>query len=306
MNTKLIAGVLLIVATIVSYAEQAELSSVRSEVFINDGMVQQFAVIGDYGNNSKNERNIAKRVHAVDPDYVITLGDNNYPDGCWKTIDKNIGKYYSSFIGNYQGEYGEGSAVNRFYPSIGNHDWNAKDKCLHHGSLPYLSYFTLPDNALYYDFQKGAIHFFVLDSDDNQPDGNTKGSKQYHWLQQKMAVSTACFKVVYFHHAPYSSGEHGSNKEMHWDFDRLGADVVMAGHDHGYERLHRDGVVYIVNGAGGADLRDFEKKAKGSVYRYSKKHGYMLVKANDHHMQLQFYNEDNSLKDSIMLTKLCR
>ena len=59
------------------------------------------------------------------PDFVITLGDNNYPKGEAATIDANIGQHYGHFIGDYRGAYGPGQPRNRFWPSPGNHDWVA-------------------------------------------------------------------------------------------------------------------------------------------------------------------------------------
>jgi len=62
--------------------------------------------------------------------------------------------------------------VNAFFPSLGNHDWYTS------GAAPYLSYFALPGNERYYDFVRGPVHFFAIDSDGHEPDGNTATSKQ--------------------------------------------------------------------------------------------------------------------------------
>lgn len=272
---------------------------------LEEGAQTKFAIIGDYGNDSSDEKKVAALVSKSNPDFVLTLGDNNYTNGCWETIDKNIGQYYSEFIGDYKGKYGRGAKENKFFASLGNHDWNAVGKCMYKGELPYLSYFTLPGNGRYYDFKKGNVHFFAIDSDSHEPDGNKKGSKQYEWLKNKVKESDACFKVVFFHHPPYSSGDHGSNKDTQWKFDELGIDVVLSGHDHGYERIKRDGIVYFVNGAGGAGLYDFDKKVDGSEYRYNKKHGYMMGYARDNRLAFAFYNDKNKIKDSITITKDC-
>jgi tartrate-resistant acid phosphatase type 5 len=286
---KKILSILLSAYLSTTFANHGSITPIEKNKKKLSGDVITFAAIGDYGKDNSAEEKVAKQVDSKNPDFIITMGD----------------KYYSKYIGNYKGKYGQGALINRFFPSIGNHDWNALDECLYHGNLPYLEYFTLPGNELYYDFTKGPIHFFVVDSDEHQPDGNTIGSKQYHWLKQKLEESKACFKIVYFHHAPYSSGQHGSEKDLRWKFDELGADVVMSGHEHSYERIERDDILYFVNGAGGAEPRDFSDKVKGSKYRYKSKNGYMLIKANDHHMLFYFYNVNNSLKDSVMLTKLC-
>src|SRR5438067_8231991 len=98
-------------------------------------MGPRFAVIGDYGTDLPQEAAVATMVRDWRPDYVVTVGDNNYPSGERSTIDRNIGKHYSEFIGRYQGRYGQGSAINRFWPSIGNHEDYGPE-----GLQPYLDY----------------------------------------------------------------------------------------------------------------------------------------------------------------------
>jgi hypothetical protein len=75
-----------------------------------------FAAIGDYGSNESSELDVANLVKSWNPDFIITLGDNNYPDGEASTIDANIGKYYHEFIYPYRGTYGLGANTNRFWP----------------------------------------------------------------------------------------------------------------------------------------------------------------------------------------------
>jgi hypothetical protein len=263
-----------------------------------------FAIIGDYGSSNQGEGAVASLISKYQPEFVITLGDNNYRTGCWETIDENIGQYYSNYIGNYKGKYGKGAAANKFYPSLGNHDWYAKESCLHHGNLPYLEYFTLPGNNRYYEFVEGPVHFFVLDSDPHEPDGIGKGSTQYTWFVEAVAHSKAPFKVVYFHHPPYSSGPHGDNKKMQWDFKALGVDLVLRGHDHNYERILQDGFTYIVNGIGGPKgLSSKKTKTKGSKFFYSKKYGFMLAHADEKAMSFKLINEDDEVIDNFTIIK---
>jgi len=172
----------------------------------------RFAVIGDYGDDSSQEQDVADLVKSWNPDFVITLGDNNYFDGAASTIDANIGKYYQNFIFPYTGTYGNGATTNRFFPSLGNHDWITA------GAIPYLDYFVLPNNERYYDFVQGPVHFFAVDSDPHEPDGNTSTSVQGNWLKDRLSTSTDPWKLVYFHHPSYSSGMHGSTMWMEWPF----------------------------------------------------------------------------------------
>ncbi len=259
----------------------------------------RFAVIGDYGNDNPAEADVATELKSWRPDFVITTGDNNYPIGEASTIDVNIGRHYAEFIGSYTGAYGPGSAVNRFFPSLGNHDWYTPVNGLPKG---YLDYFALPGNERYYDFVRAPVHFFALDSDPSEPDGVSPTSVQGQWLQQRLAASTSPWKVVYFHHPPYSSASHGPQAWMQWPFAAWGADVVLAGHEHVYERMVNpaDGLTYVTNGLGGTPNRyDFlHPIAAGSEVRYNADHGAMIVNATDAQMTMQFITRAGELIDS--------
>ena len=146
-------------------------------------------MIGDYGGGGAPEADVASLVASWQPDLVITLGDNNYPDGASETIDANIGQFYRAFISPYQGGYGEGAEVNRFFPTLGNHDWTTDN------AQPYLDYFTLPGNERYYDFTWGGVHFFALDSDSREPDGVGMSCSPGSLLQAGLANSSAPWKI---------------------------------------------------------------------------------------------------------------
>src|ERR1041384_3894895 len=120
------------------------------------GTTVHFAATGDYGSGSSNELAVANLIKSWNPDFIITLGDNNYPDGAASTIDSRIGQYFHGYISPYTGSYTPGSTANRFFPALGNHDWNTA------GALPYLNYFSLPNNERYYTFTQGPVEFFVM------------------------------------------------------------------------------------------------------------------------------------------------
>jgi hypothetical protein len=168
-----------------------------------------------------------------------------------------------------------------------------------------LNYFSLPGNERYYDFIRGPVHFFVLDSDGAEPSGNTSTSIQALWLRDRLAASTSPWNIVYLHHAPYSSGsKHGSNPKLQWLYAAWGADVVIAGHDHLYERIFRDGIVYFVNGLGGHPTKyPFGKPVLGSQKRYNADHGAMLVVASETQIIFRFITRTHVLIDSYTLIK---
>lgn len=257
--------------------------------------VVRFAVIGDYGLAGEAEAQVANLINAWGPDLVITTGDNNYPDGEAETIDANIGQYFQQYIYPYQGTYGPGAARNRFFPTLGNHDWNTL------GAQPYLDYFTLPGNERYYEYTWGPVHFFAVSSDSREPDGVGRSSIQASWLQERLAAATLPWKVVYFHQPPFSSGYHGSVDWMRWPFKEWGADLVLAGHDHTYERLEIDGLTYIVNGLGGGPIYPFIFPLPGSQVRYNDRHGALLIEANSQQLNGVFAAIDGSNSDQFVL-----
>jgi hypothetical protein len=257
----------------------------------------RFAVIGDYGGGGEAERDVADLVKSWNVDFIITVGDNNYPDGAAETIDDNIGQFYHKYIYPYPGAFGAGADQLRFFPTLGNHDWNTQK------AQPYFDYFTLPGNERYYDFTWGPVHFFALNSDSREPDGVSRKSIQAQWLAEQLAVSESPWKLVYFHHAPYSSGLHGPVDWMRWPFAAWGASTVLSGHDHTYERLLIDGIPYFVNGLGGGEIYYFNQVSEGSQFRYAADYGAMLVAASDKQIDFEFYNRSGELIDRLQLTK---
>ena len=103
------------------------------------------------------------------------------------------------------------------------------------------------------------MEIFALSSDCNEADGTSSTSIQALWLQNMLTASTATWKVVMLHHAPFSSGGgHNSITRVQWPFKAWGADIVLSGHDHHYERILKDGgFPYFVNGLGGKSLYGF-------------------------------------------------
>jgi hypothetical protein len=262
----------------------------------------RFAVLGDFGVDDAREAAVARLVAGWDPAFLVTTGDNNYPDGERATLDKNVGKHFSQFIGGYRGAFGKGSAENRFWPTPGNHDWRGKE-----GLQPYLDYFKLPGNGRYYDVALvgGKVHLFAVDSDTHEPDGVTAESAQARWLQAAMKASAACLRVVVFHHPPYSSARHGSSVGMRWPFAAWGADVVFSGHDHAYERAEAGGLTYVVTGLGGAGAYEFKTPIPESKVRFNADIGATLVTLGKGRAAIEFWTVAGALVDRFEVKKEC-
>lgn len=242
----------------------------------------RFAIIGDYGVNNADELAVANLIKTnFQPDFIVTAGDNNYLGA--DNIDDAIGKYYHQFIGNYAGGYGAGATSNRFFPALGNHDWYSSG-----GYSAHTNYFSLPGNERYYDFVRGPVHFFILNTDPNEPNGTSVNSAQAIWFSNRLVASAAPWRVVLAQDPPFSSSE--GHAYMRWPFDDWGASVVVSGDSHQYERIMLNGFPYVVNGAGGAGLGGFGTPISGSIVRYNADHGAMLVTATQTNITYEFWS----------------
>ena len=152
---------------------------------------------------------------------VVTLGDNAYPDGT-----------SGQFSNCYDPTWGRHKARTR--PTPGNHDYHTSD------AAAYYTYFgdsAGPSGRGYYSYDLGAWHIISLNSNVNM----SAGSSQEQWLRADLAASTSQCTLAYWHHPRFSSGTHHGNfrpAQPIWQalFDH-GADVVLSGHEHNYERF---------------------------------------------------------------------
>lgn len=300
--------------------------------------IQRFAVIGDFGTNNKcntNELAVANLVNSWDPAFVITTGDNIYfgvnnnsQNSCThehvNTFDSSITKYYGKF-------YSRNSLLNRFFPSIGDHDIAGEiDTDPRQGFYlaNYKEFFALPGNERYYTFQKGNVRFICLNSDFGgkstwtgggvypdttvwEPDGIDSNSVQAQWCKSILDTSTARWNVVYLHKPIYYSfiREYMDRYEkVRWPFKSWGADIVLSGDLHWYERVSRDGMTYIANGLGGGKfdplfedtIKNFTY-AEGSKILYNDTLGAQLVEEYEDSLVFSFINVNNELVDRYVL-----
>lgn len=202
---------------------------------------------------------------------VLTLGDNTYPVGA-----------ETEFADCFQPTWG--GFKERIRPSPGNHDYMTTD------AGAYFDYFGAaagPDRRGYYSFDTGGWHFISLNS--NADAG--VGSAQYAWLQADLAANsdTLC-ALAYWHHPVFSSGPHGNDRRMADVFQLLhaaGAEIVLVGHDHIYERFAPQdaagnadpdrGVRSFTAGTGGARLYSLRKPQPNSEVRDASTHGVLRL-----------------------------
>ncbi len=143
----------------------------------------------------------------------------------------------------------------RLRPAPGNHEYETKE------AGGYFAYFGAAAGTRgegWYSYDLGAWHVIALNSNCGAIGGCTRGSPELAWLVADLAAHPAACTLAYWHHPRWSSGRHGSNDftDALWDaLAAAGADLVLAGHDHDYERFEPiDGMRSFVVGTGGRSL----------------------------------------------------
>lgn len=200
--------------------------------------VSGFVTIGDFGGGDAQQE-VATAIerwagrHRVDA--ITTVGDNVYPTGSPSAFPAQLDQPYAALR----------AGGRPFWATLGNHDVASGhgDDQLAHLGLPPLPYAkTVP----------GAQLLFV--------DGNHPDDAQAAWLDQQLAAAGPPLRFVFMHQPAYSCGLHGPTPavQQQWVpvFERHHVALVLAGHDHDYERFATSGggVTYVVTGGGGREL----------------------------------------------------
>jgi hypothetical protein len=201
--------------------------------------------VGDIGTCDDTNDDSVARLPAQLPGSIALLGDDVYPDG-------GLADYEQCFDPSW------GPLRPRIHPSQGNHDFESSD------ASGYYDYFGAAAGTAHegwYSYDLGTWHVIVLNSDCPSVGGCGKSSPQVAWLKADLKAHPAVCTLAYWHHPRYSSGEHGDDPrtEVMWQvLAAAGADLVLSGHDHDYERLAPvDGIRSFVVGTGGHSLIPF-------------------------------------------------
>jgi DNA repair exonuclease SbcCD nuclease subunit len=194
----------------------------------------KFAVIGDTGTGDSHQLAVARQLATYRGkfpfEFVIMMGDNLYGGNSAKDYDKKFAIPYKPLT----------DAGVKFYASLGNHDDPSERfyKPFNMGGERYYSF--KPANS--------SVRFFALDS-------NYMDDKQLAWLDKELIASGSDWKICFFHHPPYSSGEaHGSDTTLRAQvepiFVKYGVNAVFTGHEHFYERIKpQKGIAYFIAGS---------------------------------------------------------
>ena len=199
--------------------------------------------------------------------------DPRRPSSPWATWPTATDRA-AEFTNCYGPTWGRFSDRTRSAP--GNHEYKTADAEGYFGFWERQAQQARPDGHSYYSFELGDWHLVALDSSIDV----SAGSAQARWLRSDLAGSTARCKLAFSHHPRFSSGWHGDALEMGAIFQILydgRVSVVLAGHDHDYERFAPlnpsgevepgRGVRSFVVGTGGAPLRAFGTPRRGSEAR---------------------------------------
>jgi predicted phosphodiesterase len=251
----------------------------------------KFAVLGDFGTGSKEQYQLADEMKQVHDQYpytlVILVGDNLYGSERPQDFKKKFEDPYKPLL----------DAGVKFYASLGNHDDPQEQR--------NYKLFNM-DGKRYYSFKpdgKQSVRFFALESSYLEP-------QQVAWFEQELKSSNSDWKIPYFHHPPYSSGErHGSDPQIRSALEPLflkyNVSVVFTGHDHFYERTKpQKGIVYFVCGSGGQLRRGNIDKSTGlTAAGNDQDQAFLIAEINGDELWFNAISRQGKVFDSGSLTR---
>lgn len=268
-------------------------------VTVPDDTFIEVVLFGDSGEVPlDNTIAVASLVKQLRPDFIIHLGDTNYPAGAIINFQENLVRPYAAYI------------PDKWYQAWGEHDLETEADG--QWGKPLLNLLPpialLNSGKLYYQFTKGEVTFFVTnsgysDADAREPDGISSGSVQGAWLAAALAASSSTWNIVIMHKPGYTSDINYTPGIVtsRWPF--VGAHLVISGHGHNYERgLVPDSLLpWIVAGMGGAAKTNFGAVTYGSQFRYNDAYGALRLSANKDTLRTVFYNINGDPIDTLTL-----
>jgi hypothetical protein len=242
------------------------------------GKSLKFAAVGDTGAGTPSERRVVDLLEKQDIALLLITGDDAYGHGNWDDYRARFFPYYKALMAQLP-----------ILPALGNHDvGNPK-----HMGEPFRMVWTPPADwappagatqpyslnrrrsnntqgpvpageatLRNYSADAGACHFVCLDS---TADHDTIQDLILPWLKKDLSDAKArgvTWLIAYWHHPPYTRGAYKDNVLQWRDMRTLylpalkaaGVQLVLNGHDHGYQHMKKDGMDFVVTGGGGAAL----------------------------------------------------
>jgi hypothetical protein len=213
-------------------------------------------------------------------DAVFTLGDNVYTSGTTTQFNDCFTKSWGD---------PKKRIMKSLHPAPGNHEYYTPF------ADPYYKYFGPAAGVVgkgYYSYDVGTWHVVVVNSEliVNPIFTDSARAAQMAWVEKDLKDHKKPCTIAYWHHPRFSSGWHGNDRRLQPMWQLLSdndVDLVLVGHDHEYERFRplnaagvldtAKGIVEIVAGTGGEDLRGFEAIVANSAYRIEGRAGVLLL-----------------------------
>jgi hypothetical protein len=185
---------------------------------------------GDGADGSANQRRLARRIVADDPDRVLYLGDV-YETGTADEFERNFRRPYRKLL-------------KRMLPTPGNHEWANRAT----GYNPFWRRVTGERTRPWYAERLGSWQVLSLNSE-------ALGSAQSRWLGRALERDAPC-RLAISHRPRFSASIHGDQADLQptWAALRGKVAVWLAGHDHNLQRFRAiRGTVQLVAGSGGRE-----------------------------------------------------
>ena len=244
---------------------------------------------GDGAAGRPPERDVTDLIEDLDPNLFLYLGD---------VYERGSRTEYFNYYGMGDRYFGRFRSITN--PVIGNHEYHLREN-------GYMWYWG--DPPLYYSYDVDRWHMVALDSVGDIDEGST----QYEWLKEDLTDSDSACSLVYLHHNVFGLGDWGNDPRLVELWELLvdsGVDLVLAGHEHNYQRwkpidasrdADSDGVVHIVAGAGGHGVipfdRDDDRLAHGEDENPDA-FGALRLELFDRRVAYEYVNIDEDVLDS--------
>ncbi len=265
-----------------------------------------FLAFGDSGAVSAEQLSLVQLM-AAEPDIsmVVHVGDMAYPDGTFEELEDAY--------------FGVNASLMRrlpFYSTPGNHEYNTTS------AAPYLAGVSAPESGVpaadqgrYYSFDWANAHFVSVDTNLLT---TSRAGAMLAWLDADLAATNRHWRIVFLHHTPYPTGFHlgdpicaAAQQLVNPIVERHGVQLVLAGHEHGYERTYplagdqpvssssSASTTYVVTGGGGGALESVGSFAQTAISVQA--FHYLRVDVDGQALTLRAIGIDGSQIDQVTL-----